>query len=47
MFLHSNYRHLIGCHHYCRRTDRRSFKLIVDRELGGTTLKLSSDAFEE
>ena len=47
MFLHSNYRHLIGCHHYCRRTDRRSFKYFVDRELGGTTLKLSSDAFEE
>ena len=40
-------RHLIGYHHCCRRKDRRSFKLIVDRELRGTTLKLSSDAFEE
>ena len=40
-------RHLIGHHKCCRRKDRRSFKLIVDRELRGTTLKLSSDAFEE
>ena len=39
--------YLIGHHHCCRRKDRRSFKLIVYRELRGTTLKLSSDAFEE
>ena len=39
-------RHLIGYHHYCRRKDRRSFKLIVDRELRDTTLKLLSNSFE-
>ena len=39
--------YLIGYHRYCRRKDRRSFKLIVDEELRETTLRLSSDAFEE
>ena len=46
IFLHSDEHHLIGCHHHCRRTDRRSFKLIVDRELRDITLKLLSNSFE-
>ena len=39
--------HLIGSHLCCRQKDRRSFTLIVDEELRETTLRLSSDAFEE
>ena len=47
IFYQSTQRHPIGYLNHCRRKDRRSFKLIVDRELRRTTLKLSSIAFEE
>ena len=39
--------HLIGFHLCCRQKDRWSFMLVVVRKLNETTLKLSSDAFEE